>query len=308
LARGKKNSLSKIFQNSLVFFLVRRMPLILMGYHVFHIAERRKYLQNILNFAKPLSRSDADDIYFRAKKGLYEHYFEKMLVATRPLFRIRNYIDKRSTFENKSILDTALAQGKGVILVTAHFGAVELIPALLYTHNYPVSIVMETTTPLLARSLNKIIKKTNVELIIESEGARVLKSCLDALKRGRVLMTQVDEVDTWRRRKTNTIQIFNQTLYFDHMLDFISQRTTAPAVGVYGRRLPGRRYKFIVEHIQHDSEHTKIAHSSYLQWERYVLEHPEQWYQWKKWDAMLAPDQVYSVVDVPDQPVDVSVV
>jgi KDO2-lipid IV(A) lauroyltransferase len=279
--------------------LIRRMPLVIMGYlfhfvgtmyHVFHIDERRKYLKNILNFAKPLSRTDADEIYFRAKKGLYEHYLEKMLVATRPLFKIRKYIDQRSVFINKELLDKALAKGKGVILVTAHFGAVELIPALLYTHNYPVSIVMETTTPLLARSLNRIIQKTNVELIIESAGARVLNSCLDALKRGRILMTQVDEVDTWRRRKSNTIQIFNQTLFFDHMLDFISQRTTAPAVGVYGRRLPGRKYQFTVEEILHDIDHTKIAHTSYLQWERFVLEHPDQWYQWKKWDAMIAPE------------------
>jgi len=256
-------------------------------YHAARPRERRTFLRNILDFARPLNRTDADRIYFNAKKGLYEHYTEKMIIATRPMFRIRRFIDRNSTFTDHAILDEALAQGKGVILVTAHWGAVELVPALLYTHGYPISIILETTTPQLARSLTRNIGDSDVELIIESAGARVLKAGLDALKRGRILMTQVDEVDAWRKRKTTTIQMFNRPMYFDHMLDFISQRTDAPAVGIYGRRLRNRKYQFIAEAIHSQGDHPKIAERAYQQWEQFVLSEPHQWYQWKKWRAML---------------------
>ena len=300
-----KSSLSALFQHSIVMLMLRRMPLIVAGwifhcigtlYHLVFEHERKHILRNILDFARPLRRKDVDRIFFGAKQGLYEHYLEKMIVATRPRYRIKRFIRERSRFLNHEILKDAYEQGDGVILVTAHWGAVELIPALLYLHEYPVSIVLETSTPKLAKTLARLISGSNVELIIESAGSQVLKSSLEALKRGRILMTQLDEVDVWKRRKGSTISLFNRSLYFDHMLDFVSSRTGAPAVGIFGRRLPGRRYEFQAEEINPEGNRSKIARKSLELWERYLIDHPDQWYQWKKWHAMIPEDTRPSLI------------
>jgi lauroyl/myristoyl acyltransferase len=43
--------------------------------------------------------------------------------------------------------------GKGCILVTAHWGAVEFIPWVLHASNVPTSVILECATARLARSL-----------------------------------------------------------------------------------------------------------------------------------------------------------
>jgi len=288
--------LSALFQSRAMMAFMRYAPAsvsaaVMHGigwlYHVFNGVERRTIRRNVADFARPLGIRDTFELSELARQGMYEHYFEKMLVASKPRSYIERYVRKRAVFHHEGILKDALARGKGVVMVTAHWGAIELLPVLLRLRGYPVSVILETSTPLLASTLERLVAGSDVELIIGSVGTRVLQSALAALERGRILITQCDEVDTWRRRKGRTIRLFGRDLYFDHAIDFIANRTDASVVGLFCKRLASRRYRFTAEPIAFSGKGADAATKSLVLWERYVKESPEQWYQWKKWAEML---------------------
>ena len=255
-------------------------------YFAINAQERRRIEANVCDLLGPGVR--AEEAKRKVFGHILEHYFEKLLVANRPRSFLDGFVRNRVSVNGLELLDEALAQGKGAIAVTAHWGAVELIPPTLAERGYPLSVVLEARTPRLRAALERLVVGRNVELIIASRGDKVLDRIFGALARGRVLVTQVDEVDAWRRRRSKTIRLFGKSLFFDHSLDFIAKRSGAPSVGLFCRRSEGFHYSMTCEDIAFDPRSVDVAAASLRLWERHTLEAPEQWYQWKKWAAMKA--------------------
>lgn len=287
-------SLSLMFQ-TLFPDLVRRLPpelardlVILAGslYFAAKLTERLGLLSNVADLLGPGERTE------KVKAGvlehLSEHYFEKLLVANKQPEFIRDFLAERMETVSMKALDESLSLGRGVLAVTAHWGAVELIPAFLANRGYPLTVILETRTARLRHALERKAEESGVELLIASRGDSVLNGIFDALKRGRILLTQVDEVDAWRRRKSRTIRLFDKRLFFDHSLDLIAKRSLAPAVGLYCERKKGLRYRFCCEELAMDPLSVDVAARALSMWESYVKQSPEQWYQWGKWQAMKA--------------------
>jgi lauroyl/myristoyl acyltransferase len=255
-------------------------------YFAINAEERTRIERNIDDLLGPGSR--ANEVKRRVFGNIAEHYFEKLLVANRPLGFVRSFVAKRVAYEGLESLDAALSRGRGALAVTAHWGAIELIPPALTLRGYPVSIVLETKTPRLRAALERAVAGTDARLIIASRGDRVLDRIFGDLAEGRVLFTQVDEVDAWRRRRSKTIRLFGNSLFYDHSLDFIAKRSGAPSVGLFCRRSEGLRYCLSCESIAPDPRVENVAEKALRLWERKLLESPEQWYEWKKWELMKA--------------------
>ena len=64
-------------------------------------------------------------------RGIFDHYFEKMLTAYWGFGKMRNFLLKQVRLSHADLLERSLEEGRGVILSTAHFGAVEFLPAAL---------------------------------------------------------------------------------------------------------------------------------------------------------------------------------
>jgi lauroyl/myristoyl acyltransferase len=255
-------------------------------YYALHFRERRRIEDSVSDLLGSGARAEA------AKRRVFdhilEHYFEKLLVANRSRGFLEAFLRKRVSERGLERLDEALGKGRGAIAATAHWGAVELIPPYLVERGYPVSAVLETRTPRLRRALERLAAGRDIELIIASRGDRVLESILGALARGRVLVTQIDEVDAWRKRRSRTIRLFGRSLFFDHSLDFIAKRSGAPTVGIFCSRSEGLKYALSCEEIALDPAAEDVAVKALRLWERHTIEAPEQWYQWKKWKDMKA--------------------
>jgi Lauroyl/myristoyl acyltransferase len=256
-------------------------------YFAMNPSEKKRIEDNVSDLLGP--GAGAEDAKRKVFGQMLEHYFEKLLVANRSRAFIEGFVRDRVRVDGIEALDAALAGGKGAIAVTTHWGAVELIPPVLASRGYPLSIVLETKTPRLRAALERLVAGRDVELIIASRGDRVLERIFSSLEAGCVLVTQVDEVDAWRRRKSRTVSLFGKSLYFDHSLDFIAKRSGAPAIGLSCKRDEGLRYSLSCEAIAPDPSVIDVAMASLKFWERRTLEAPEQWYQWKKWEAMKAP-------------------
>jgi lauroyl/myristoyl acyltransferase len=254
-------------------------------YYAFNSVERRKIEEGVNDLLGPGARAES------TKKKVFahilEHYFEKLLVANRPRSFLDAFVRNRVAARGLESLDAALARGRGAIAVTAHWGAVELIPPVLVERGYPVSIVLEARTPRLRAALERLVVGRDVELIMASRGDRVLDRIFGALQKGRILVTQVDEVDAWRKRPSRTIRLFGKALFFDHSLDFIAKRSGAASVGIFCRRSGSLRYDLSCEEIALDPAVEDVAIKAMKLWERRTMEEPEQWYQWKKWSEMV---------------------
>ncbi len=88
-------------------------------------------------------------------KGIFTHYFEKMFSAYRDYGSVRSYVEEHFKVQGAELIREALAKGKGCILVTAHFGAVEFIPWVLHLLGFRSSVILECATARLARSLQE---------------------------------------------------------------------------------------------------------------------------------------------------------
>ncbi len=297
-----KVSLSTFFQNRLHVLMFRYVPeslcyayMQLMGklYYLVKGSERRLIERNIRDMMSGKPEAFVREITKQTFKGIFVHYFEKMFSAFRSIGEIRRYMLNRVTIRNEHLLREALEEGRGAMLVTAHWGAVEFIPWVLGLRGYPVSVILECGTKRLEAALEKRAKYIKADIITCDSGDSVFLRALQRLRDNRLLMTECDEVDTWRKRKSRTIELFGRTLYFDNTLDVLARRSRAPVIGVFLKRVSRRSYALICEPIRsaHEAKDATTTASgtavrALTLWQKYVSGNPEQWYQWKKWGAM----------------------
>jgi KDO2-lipid IV(A) lauroyltransferase len=256
-------------------------------YYLVNRGEKRKIEKNVRQVLAGQPEPYVRKVVRETFKGIFTHYFEKMFSAYLDYGIVRRYIEEKFSVQGIEHLTSALEGGKGCVLVTAHWGAVEFIPWVLHVHGVPTSVILECATARLARCLGRQAESRGTELITSAYGGSIFMRALSALKANRVLMTQCDEVDAWRRRRSHTIQLFGKELYFDNTIDVLSHRSGAPVVAAFLRRTPGGRYTLILEDVSVARATQSTARDCLTLWERYVNRFPEQWYQWKKWEEML---------------------
>jgi len=201
---------------------------------------------------------------------------------------VTDYVKTHFTVQGSELLTRALQGGKGCILVTAHWGAVEFVPWVLYTEGFPASVILECATTRLARGLRAKQGRSSTQLISSGHGVSIFLRALESLKANRVLMTQIDEVDAWRRRRSHTIRLLGKEMFFDNAIDVLAHRSGAPVVGAFLKRSGPNRYTLILEDVSVQRQPESSSRECLGLWEKYVLDYPEQWYQWKKLGAMIA--------------------
>ncbi len=269
-------------------------------YYLVNRKEKRRIARNVRDLLDGREESQLRKVTRETFRGIFSHYFEKMCSAFMDTEAIERYVRRHVRIEGAELFDKALKKGKGCILVTAHWGGVEFIPWLLTVARYPASIILECKTARLAKAFQRHESLVGTELIIASaSGGSVLMRALQALKSNRVLMTQCDEVETWHKRRSSTINLFGQSLYFDNTIEVIAKRTGAAVVGAFLEREPNGRYTLHVEDVSVERNVANTARECLGLWEKYVSRAPEQWYQWKHWDEMKAPLAPVDPVRVP---------
>ncbi len=134
-------NLSKFCQMNVSRFLARRVPfrfsqmyLSCLGklYYLSHTEERdliRHTIQQV--FEDRLSQPALEKLISRTFAGIFTHYQEKLFLAYAPVAKVKAHLNQRLRLEGTEELQKALTVGRGVILVTGHFGAVEFLPGAL---------------------------------------------------------------------------------------------------------------------------------------------------------------------------------
>ncbi|GAI97088.1 unnamed protein product, partial [marine sediment metagenome] len=170
--------------------------------------------------------------------------------------------------------------------VTGHFGAVEFMPLALHLRHYPVSMVVSFHSEKLKQSLNNRALEGDVELI-DGHGKDILKQIVSALKRGRIVVTECDEVDAWKTKGNMTIDAFGGKIRMDRTLDIICRRSRATVLGSFMLRTP-KGYQLTICPLgdEQKSNGELIFTMTLKKLENFVMQFPDQWYQWKKFHKM----------------------
>jgi KDO2-lipid IV(A) lauroyltransferase len=87
--------------------------------------------------------------------------------------RTAEQLDESMTVEGKEYIDAALALGKGVVMITGHFGNWERMAAWLSTHGYPVTVVQrDARNTTLNQMVQDLREKPGTRVIGRGDAAR----------------------------------------------------------------------------------------------------------------------------------------
>lgn len=216
------------------------------------------------------------------------------LEILRSFYRFDRWIERLADSEGQEHLDAALAQGKGVFVMTAHLGNWEVLtasgPALFRT---PVTMVTKELKP---HWLHRVVSVTRELLGIKMAcEPRTMQGILRALKKKEIVgfvMDQYTGAPVGAR-----VPFFGVPVGSHTALATLALRTEAPVVPAIAVRKPDGRYLIRFEPAlatidTGDQESSVLANTAaYVAiTEKWVREFPAQWL-WihRRWKGDLSP-------------------
>ena len=301
LLRLPKPSLSRFLQLRLNVFLFRFLPFSISRWYIATLGK----LYYLLNWQEQkLIRSTITQVFQgrlparalkgkirEAFRGIFDHYHEKLFVGYSNYSNLLVFLRKRVTLQGAEALQAALAQGKGVILVTGHYGAVELLPGALAVNDYPAAMICRFQTNRLRVTLSQRAQGVGLDLI-DADAGNIILAAMKALKQGRILITECDEFDEWRPDPNRDSSFLNCKLTSDRTLELLQKRSGAPVVSALVQREGKRTYTCNLTPVPVPGSspvNIPLSEQCLKVLETSVAAHPEQWYQWKKFGKMVQP-------------------
>jgi KDO2-lipid IV(A) lauroyltransferase len=261
------------------------------AYFFINRSESDEIKRNLTAVIGRMSGRDSIDLVTRRTfRGVFSHYHEKLLTAYAKYHKVCHFIENRVVLKGQQLLDQALAQGRGAILVTAHFGAVEFLPTCLALNGYKVTMVVRFKTERLKRALSQRAARLGITLLDASEGEGVIFSACQSLKANQILITECDEFLSWRPNRCRQTSFLGCYCPLDRTLDILQRRYNSPVIMGLVCRL--RNYHYGLELHSLNGSKQALANEGIaeraleaLQW--YICLAPEQWYQWKQVHLVL---------------------
>jgi KDO2-lipid IV(A) lauroyltransferase len=179
--------------------------------------------------------------------------------------------------EENDILDTELAKGKGILIVTAHFGSWELLGEVMTRRGLPLNTVVKPLRGAINQELiaNRV---RNGMGLISPRGA--LREMVRVLRRGDAVVMLIDQV--LPAEHGVFVPFFGRPASTNPAAAWAALRSGAPTVVVMAAR-EGDRLRMYVEGPfavpPGDRDSAIAAHTATLTAviERYIRRYPDQW-------------------------------
>ena len=262
-------------------------------YFFFNRKEKSKIKKSVQDvFSDRKQNAEISSITKGVFQGIFFHYYEKFFNAYSNSKTLRYFVQTQIEAEGLDVMDQGLAKGKGILLITGHFGGVELIPAFLGDKNYPVTIVAKFKTKELRDISIQQANRFSVKIIDANHTPNIMRAICQDLKNNRIVITQCDEIDEWRPCLKSKIFFLGKQINLDKTLTILSKRCKASIVFGVMHRSQQHRYKFVVtswkkmERQYYRAINQSIGEVVLKFMERYIYNHPQEWYQWKKYPTL----------------------
>jgi len=189
-------------------------------------------------------------------------------------------------------LEAAHAAGKGVLVLTAHYGNWELLAASHTLTRFALSVVVRPLDhPLADRVVEAFRRRSGLELI---EKRRAVRDIVAALRRGRLVGVLLDQ--NAARSEGVFVPFFGIPASTSRGLAVIALRTEAPVVPAFIRRMDGGRHCVEFEPtvpVPPDGDVTRYTAAFTASIEAAIRRDPGQWFwmhgRWKTRPGAEAP-------------------
>jgi Kdo2-lipid IVA lauroyltransferase/acyltransferase len=251
------------------------------------LPQRRAVALDNLKLAFGRERSEADlrDLCRRS----FEHLGMNMVESCVFFFRPPKVLLSRVDLGNPEPVLSAVALGKGVLALTAHFGNWELLAASHALSDFPVSVVARPIDhPLMNRIVERFRLRSGVELITKQ---LALPAIRDALRRGRMVGILLDQNAS--RADGVFAPFFGVPASTSKSMAVLSLRTGAPVVPIFIRRTEGGRHFVEADPaipVPADGDPTNYTAAFNRSIEAAIRRAPEQWF-WihRRWKTRPEP-------------------
>jgi lauroyl/myristoyl acyltransferase len=180
-------------------------------------------------------------------------------------------------------LQDALEEGRGVIIATGHYGALELLPIYLAVKKYATVTVAKFSTKRLKEIILPRANGHGLDIVVPGDGTNVFREASKVLGQNKIFVTQCDETDTWHRDADTTMEFLGERIRPDRMLKVLCRRTGAALLLGLLQREGKNGYKLVLQRVPCEGDEPVNVRTLKLL-EGHIYEHPEQWYEWKKSD------------------------
>lgn len=220
----------------------------------------------------------------RVFKGILSHYYEKLYIAYEQAPKASQFLKTAIEPHGLDILRKKLKSGKGVIVVTGHYGAIEYIPTFLAVNGFPVSMIAKFKTEQLKKRVFRQAEFYGIRLLDAGSGGDILRTAAKELKQNRIVVTECDEMEEWRPSSKQFISFLGRRTGLDRTINALYKRTGAELVFALIHRHSLNKYSFIAHSVNNVAQNSSSVGSELLKiLEGYILKYPEQWYQWKNY-------------------------
>lgn len=294
--KRKKSLLRKAIENHLGYLLFKMvvgwlkiLPLNSLSFYgekmgllVYHLyPKRRKIALNNLFLA--LGKEKNPEEIEQICRETFKNIGRDMIEMGRCLDYDETYLKNFIKLEGKEYLDQALAQGRGVVALTAHFGNFPLMCLRLVKEGYPfLPVVREPENPKVAQLISSVRDRIGIESIPDKPRMTCVSRCLNALKQNRILFILIDQnapaTEAWVDFFGYLVPTFKGPVIF-------SLRTGAPILPLFILRESARLHRILIhppvelkvsgnpsqDIIENIAHLTKIVESV-------IRKHPEHWW------------------------------
>lgn len=174
----------------------------------------------------------------RLGRRSFQHVGMNLIEACCYFLRPTHVMVSRVRVEGLQHFQAAAAHGRGVFILTAHFGNWELLAAAHGLTGVPLSIVTRPLDhPLLEDLASRFRRRSGAELIVKRQAVREV---LSALRRQRMVGILLDQNAT--RAEGVFVPFFGSPASTSKGLALLALRTGAPVVPIFLRREPDGRH------------------------------------------------------------------
>ncbi|HSE03980.1 MAG TPA: lysophospholipid acyltransferase family protein [Methylomirabilota bacterium] len=170
----------------------------------------------------------------RLGRRSFQHLGMNLVEICRYLLRPTDVMLSRVRVQGREYMQAAAASGRGVLVLTAHYGNWELLGAAHALTGMPASIVTRPLDhPALDDLADRLRRRSGAELIVKRQAVREV---LSALRRQRMVGILLDQNAT--RAEGVFVPFFGTPASTSKGLALLALRTGAPVVPIFLRREP----------------------------------------------------------------------
>lgn len=177
-----------------------------------------------------------------------------------------------------------LPPGRGVVVLTSHFGTWEIAARLMQRFGRRVNVVMARETNPTVEEFQSALRERNGLRVIHSDSSPFASlNMLQALRRGEVVAIQIDR--SAPGQVTRAIEFFGAPAQFQYGPFALARVADVPLWPVFAARVGARRYRIMPEPLRviprdaSEEQLLDVMRDVVRSFEGHVRTHPHQWFQ-----------------------------